>query len=364
VKTSRPILLLVLVLLAACTPRGPLLGVPDGAAPGKTIAIFQGSNRTYGVLEPPRKGRALANRYDRIDVRVPDYHAPGEVRIPATVANPATQFLVSDSRAYRSEAEFTGALRTSLAALPPDEREIVVFVPGFNMSAAQSLARVAQLRHDLDLPGITALYSWPSAGSVLGYAYDRDSILASREAFADFLRAVVKSRARRVIVVAHSMGALLTMETLRSLSLENPGWPSRNLGGVVLLSPDIDVDVFREQAARIGPLPSPFAIFVSENDRALALSARVSGDGRRLGNVTDPGAFADLDVVLIDVSHFSSGMGHFDIGRSPALIGIVGRMAEIELSFHDDPAARAGLISGTILTVQNATQIVLSPIAE
>jgi esterase/lipase superfamily enzyme len=299
-----------------------------------------------------------------VDLRIPSVHVPGNVRLPGKIVDPTQDFLVSGTQEFRNEDALVGSLRQRLAALPADEREVIVFVHGYNMSAAQGLVRMAQLQHDLNLPGIPALFSWPSAGSVLGYAYDRDSTLFSRDAYERYLRAIARSQPRRMILVAHSMGALLTMETLRQIALSDPGWIERNVGGVVLISPDIAVDVFRSQVARIGTLPEPFAIFVSKNDRALALAARVSGDDVRLGSVTNPADLADLNVVLLDVSLFSQGIGHFDFGRSPSLLALVSQIAEVELSFDEDPSGRAGLFAGTLLTVQNATRIILSPISE
>lgn len=356
--------ILIVFLVAACTPRGPLALVPEDAAADKIVTVFQASNRTYGALEPPQRGRKQNAAYSRISLQIPPEHLPGNVTLPDATPNLQTDFLVRSIDDYDGEAAFVADLRRDLTVLPADQQEVIVFVPGYNMSAAQSLARMAQLKHDLDLPGISALFSWPSAASVLGYAYDRDSTLQSRDAYERFIRAIAKSRPRRIVLVAHSMGALLTMETLRQIAIGDPGWIQRNIGGVVLISPDIDIDVFRSQVARIGTLPQPFAIFVSENDRALALAARVSGAQQRLGTLTDPAALADLDVILMDISSFRSGSGHFAFGRSPALLSILGQMARVELSFDQDPAARAGLVSGTILTVQNATRIILSPVAQ
>ena len=357
-------LLATLLALAACTTRGPLQYVPEGTEPGETVAVFEASNRSYGIFDSPRRGRVATAQYGRVDLRIPDMHVMGEVQLPGNVADPTQHFLVAEKEDYRDGTALIEALRKEIRQKPDGSREITVFAPGFNMSAAQSVTRTAQLKHDLDLPGIVALFNWASAGSVLGYAYDRDSALFSRDSYEQFLRDLAKAEPEGLVLVSHSMGTLLTMEVLRQISAPDPDWIDQNISGVVLISPDIDTQVFRTQIARMARLPSPFVIMVSEQDRALALSARVSGDGQRLGAVTDPADLADLDVILLDVSNFSSGMGHFSLGSSPALIGIIGQLARIETSFEGDPAARAGLIPGTILTVQNATRIILSPIAE
>ncbi len=45
-----------------------------------------------------------------------------------------------------------------------------------NVSFDDAVYRAAQLQYDLDFPGISMLYSWPSKGSEAGYAADGDSI--------------------------------------------------------------------------------------------------------------------------------------------------------------------------------------------
>jgi esterase/lipase superfamily enzyme len=123
------------------------------------------------------------------------------------------------------------------------------------------------------------------------------------------------------------------------------------------------VELFEMQTKRIANLPQPFAIFVNARDRALALSSRLNGDGRRLGNLMDAEEVANLPVALIDVTAFSEGGGirHFTVGTSPLLIQILRNSAQLDAAFQRDRAGRTGLLPGTVLTVQNATQLILSP---
>jgi esterase/lipase superfamily enzyme len=134
--------------------------------------------------------------------------------------------------------------------------------------------------------------------------------------------------------------------------------------GVVLISPDIDVEVFRMQARDIGRLPQPFLIFGSDRDRVLRLSALITGQKGRLGSLENIDQVADLDVTYLDVGAFSSGAGHFVAGTSPALIQLLGRIGEVDQAFGGDAAGRTGLLPGLILTTRSATRIILSPVAE
>lgn len=136
--------------------------------------------------------------------------------------------------------------------------------------------------------------------------------------------------------------------------------------GVVLFSPDIDVDVFRSQVRRIAPLPQPFVVFTSQRDRALRLSSRITGEGTRVGNLTDPTPVAEFEVTLIDTSAYADDdddpLNHFTAVNSPAMLLILGRIAEVNSTLERDGTPQPGLLPGAILTIQNATQIVLDPL--
>ena len=205
-------------------------------------------------------------------------------------------------------------------------------------------------------------YAWPSAATPFGYVYDRDSAVFGRGGLEDMLREVSGSGADRIFLVAHSRGSALGVETLRPLAIRGDRRTLDKIAGVILISPDIDVDVFRIQAHDIGKLPQPFLIFGSKRDKALRLSAQLTGQKARLGSLSSVGAVSDLDVTFVDVAAFNVGDGHFTVGESPALIRLLDRITDVDAAFGADAATRVGLLPGVVLTVQNATQIILSPI--
>ena len=55
----------------------------------------------------------------------------------------------------------------------------------------------------------------------------------------------------------------------------------------LLVAPDVDVDVFRMQIQRMGGARPRMALFLSQDDKALALSEKISGGMPRLGRI-DP----------------------------------------------------------------------------
>lgn len=358
--------LLVFLGLAACTPRGEITVYPAAAEVGSTRSVFVGTTRGTDPETGEEFGRVRnpTARFARIDVSIPPDRSLGDIVWPRRNGrpDPQTDFLTTRQDIYNGDGEFRADLRRALLRRPRSEREAVVFIHGFNTSFAEGIYRIAQLGHDLDLPGVTVHYSWPSRANPLGYVYDRDSALFARDGLEELLDEVAAAGAERIVIVGHSMGTAIAMETLRQLAIENDRKVRPRIAGVILISPDIDVDVFRAQAKRYGELPQPFYIFVSQKDRALALSARLTGQVDRLGNLASVDEIADLNVTLLDVTAFAKGLGHFAPGDSPGLLRLLSRLSEVDESFSRDQAGRPGLLPGAVLTVQNATEIVLSPV--
>ena len=62
------------------------------------------------------------------------------------------------------------------------------------------------------------------------------------------------------------------------------------------------------------------------------------------------------------MGEFVKGTGHFVLGDSPALILLMDRIADIQGAFEQDRRTRIGLLPGAVLTVQNATRVILQPL--
>ena len=90
--------------------------------------------------------------------------------------------------------------------------------------------------------------------------------------------------------------------------------------------------------------------------------AALTGNSERLGSLTDLSRVADLKVTFMDVGAFSEGAGHFVVGESPALISLLGQIWAIQGAFEADRRRQIGLLPGIVLTVQNATEVILSPL--
>ncbi|CUH65008.1 putative esterase of the alpha/beta hydrolase fold protein [Thalassovita gelatinovora] len=360
----RTALILCLVLLSACGDREAVLLSPEARDTGVVYTSFVATNRGRTEQGWFSDERSEELDYLTVDVSVPPKHKAGEIKLNLHRVDPEEHFALVSKREFNGSQEFTGALRHALAQQPKADRDVLVYVHGYNNSFADGVYRTVQMKHDFELPGVIVHYSWPSAANPLAYPYDRDSLLYSRDGLETLLRQVRAAQPGRIILVGHSLGTMLMMETLRQIEIATPGWSRRALGGAVLISPDLDIDLFKMQANRFAALPEPFAIFVSSRDRALQLSVRLNGSRKRLGSLTDPQELADYPVTLVDVSEFAKmgGTRHFTLGTSPLLIALLSKSDALNDAFGRDQAGRSGLLPGTVITAKNATQLILSPL--
>lgn len=269
--------------------------------------------------------RAPLPSFGFVEISVPAVHKPGHLeRSPSPeVADPARYFAARQLGLYRTEQDFQDALRQSIQQ---HDGRALVFVHGFNTSFGEAAFRMTQIVHDSGYDGTPILFSWPSAARVVDYIYDNNSATAARDALEETLRLLARSGARRIDIVAHSMGSWVTMEALRQLAIAG----DRDLGGkladVVLASPDIDVDVFKTQMRRYGVPDNSFVLLTSKDDKALDLSRLVAGNQPRVGATIDAAELAAYGVTVIDVTDFSSadGLNHTKFAENPLLVRMLG----------------------------------------
>lgn len=360
-----------LMLLAGCASRPAAPLVPQALAVGTPQTVFAATTRT------PRRsaaahgrgaktygpGRAETLSLLELTVSVPPSHTPGTLDFDTRAPDPRRQFVMAARQEFAGPAAFNSRVRQVAQAGQPGDAEVTVFVHGFNSTQSETAFRAAQLAHDIGLPGAAVIYSWPSKGSPLGYAYDADSVLFARDGLEQLLRQLNAAGLRRIVLVAHSIGAQLAMEAMRQIEIATPGWTAASLSGVVLVSPDLDVEVFRSQMARLDTVPQPFAIFVSRRDNVLTLSQRLRGlrSGARLGNLASVDQIADLPVEVIDTTAFAgtAESGHFVAATSPALLAILKSARATSQALGRNVNADE-LLPGRIQRQQRAVQVSLT----
>ena len=343
----------LILVLAACAPRATLEPVETPFA-GETRAVYTATLRAFqdetGQFEGERTTDLSLHRYD---ITLPTDREIGEVTFASRNVDPDKHMLVKDTLEFSSDRDFFKAISRS-----KDQGTALLFVHGYNNTHADGVLRTAQMVTDYEIPGPALHFSWASSALPFGYAYDAESATLARDAMEDVLRGILGRK--DVMIAAHSMGSWLVMEALRQIAIAGDHHLLNNITALVLISPDLDVDIFKAQAARIEHLPDPFVIFTSNRDHALRLSSLITGRTSRLGNLDDDDLVSDLDVTLIDLTEFEGGdaLGHFTAATSPEAIRFIRGLSEQDAR---GPTPRAGLGAGTVIQLRRASRLVLRP---
>ena len=351
------------VVLLSCTQRGAVTIVPSQATMGYIAPIFVATTRAPS-LNPFdfTSGRSAKVSMAQYEISVPPTHQQGKIEWPKGTPNISEDMVTLNVRAIESRHEFV----RSANKYKKHGEEAVVFIHGYNNTFAEGLYRFAQVATDVDVQGPKYHYSWPSAGDARGYIYDRDSVLFARDGLEQLLNDVASTNTDGIFIVAHSIGAALLIETLRQMSIAGNGNLNGKLRGIIMISPDIDVDVFTENLKRIRPQPEPLLIFVSKNDLALKFSTFITGSENRLGLIKNLDALKGTNVDIIDVSAFGDGDGflnHSVAITSPTVLNLLKNRKIMETILDPNSAAKKGtnIISRVVQTVSDVTQIILNP---
>jgi esterase/lipase superfamily enzyme len=214
-----------------------------------------------------------------------------------------------------------------LSAEASQGRDILIFVHGYNHTFESAALDAARLSDGVMFQGDTLLFSWPSRAELLDYAYDRESAMWSRDALERVLdRLILTQGAGRVHIVAHSLGSMLVLESLRQLYARQSETAAARFGSVIFAAPDIDMDVFASSLARLGTLANRMTVIIAQNDLALAVSRKIAGGVARAGGA-DRAALERLGVNVVDASQEGWGLINHDLFLSNAAVRQVIRRA-------------------------------------
>ena len=314
---------------------------PDGA---NIFRVWYGTNRRR-VADPLVSycaERADFTSYGYCDVLIPKHHTIGSVGNPWWRKLPLfwredrlsvkAVFSLSPPDYWRQLQELSGSLQEQ-------DRVLLIFIHGYNASFSAAVLRAAQIGFDLAIPGITALFSWPSKGKVAGYPADEAAIEASEHALADFVVAMANdSGATRTHLIAHSMGNRALLRAFTSAASRASGQLNSPIQQIFLAAPDVDVDLFKSLAKVYKDLATRTTMYVSSKDKAL-WSSGLLHDYPRAGYAPPITVVAGVDTV--EVSNVDlSFLGHGYIAQARTLLQ---DMHELMQS-NTPPEKRFGLV--------------------
>lgn len=261
--------------------------------------------------------------YGTLEVTVPRNHKPGAVESPSLIKlewseNPERHYVLTRIETMTGEAMFAD-MRATLAERGADEA--FVFVHGFNVTFTEAAKRTAQIAYDLNFAGAPILYSWPSRGSAFAYVSDEAVVRLSGRRLLGFLRDVAaRSGARRINLIAHSMGNRAMIDALELLAAYRAGAGDSDplFEQAIFAAPDEDAGLFAEMMETIRPVARRLTLYGSENDVALSASRRLHGDQARAGQGGDAilvsGALDTIDMSVLGDDML--GHGYFSSSAS------------------------------------------------
>jgi len=259
--------------------------------------------------------------------RFPATPRPFTVVDGATVEDPDVR-----SEQNRVEAEFLERLHRRLAVA--QDKDVLVYVHGFNNSFDDTARVMAEVWHFLGRRGVPVLYSWPAAhGGLFGYFIDRESGEFTIFHLKEFLRLLASSpEVERIHILAHSRGTDVATTALRELVIgaraagRNPR-ESLRIANLILAAPDLDLDIVRQRlmAEKFGPAIGQITIYTTQADKALSASQTLMG-GTRFGRVQEGDLgereqqiFTEVtNVNIIQVQGVDSLVGHGYFRSNPA----------------------------------------------
>jgi esterase/lipase superfamily enzyme len=322
------------------------------------VKLFYATDRTWtGSKSQPKWFGSQWNEreqghltYGTCDVSIPvRVHKTGEIEKPSILRlelseDPEKHVIVYTPQRLARAAFFT-ALENDVRA--KHQREIMVFIHGFNNTFDDAASRLGVLDYDLQFGGTPVLYSWTSVGGglkgVWSYTKDGESVRKTYRPLADFLFEVAQSGwlagAKRVNIIAHSMGNRALVEALKDLAVRKQG--KLLFDEVVMAAPDVGMEGFatdewpKMQHSAGGPAKR-VTLYASSDDRALQASETFH-HYRRIGEAGNgllvlPG----LDTVDASGADFTLfGLNHAYFG-GPRVLRDLGALLQKGLT----PAAR------------------------
>lgn len=203
---------------------------------------------------------------------------------------------------------FRRELQRRLKSAP--SKQVMLYVHGFNETFATAAYTAAELCHFFAHDQVCGYFTWPASSSgnfLLSYTTTTESAEYSVGHLKKAIRMIVQTPGvEGVQLLAHSRGSAVLLSALRELAIESiaagiPPLQSLKIENVVLMSPDIDVDVATQKVEAFGSDPDLIAhwdnefvpdllhgrltIYASPEDRALRLSKFLFRSKHRVGQL-------------------------------------------------------------------------------
>ena len=336
-----------LLLLTACASNPPPISTTECAdkLTQTCYPVWYATNRAHVSAVDAESGFGDATdgstRYGKLIVAVPNVALikPAESAQRRGIIADSPTIALHNSNSLADPGAWESDISSVLSVLDQRDRDVVVYLHGFGTSFDQGAQEAATLGAALRVPGIMAMFSWPSQGkhSPLNYLTDITSVENSEEELAGFLARLGRiAGPGRVHIIAHSLGVyglLRSMQsaTARAQILE----PQMHFGQVILAAPDINERLFRRLSAALTPLSKRTTLYVADEDLAVRASELLHGD-RRIGLSPISPPLDAIDTIEILGRSSKVEVGHSYFRDAPVVL----RDIQTLLYFDESPEER------------------------
>ncbi|MBC8354826.1 MAG: alpha/beta hydrolase [Planctomycetes bacterium] len=325
------------------TDKAPVVEEGSGDAAVPKVKLFYGTNRKLKDPAKPSKGygteRENKLNYGTCSVRVPKDH-----RKKGTLSSSFwwklwtgiddTVRLDNDSITPLKDDVFWQQAREQLKNAPTNEQDVLVFVHGFRVNFKDAAIRAAQISADMNFPGLTAFFSWPSLGRLIGYVADGATIEASEPLLTEFLTQILQeSGGKKIHLIAHSMGNRGVLKVMENVIDQVRSKNPKAFGQILLAAPDVDVEVFQQNCAVYQQAALQTTLYASPRDWAVWASSIVNWHDR-VGYHPPVTVFDGIDTVRVDKVDMDS-IGHGYVGAAKDVMNDMDKAIRFQATPHD-----------------------------
>lgn len=210
-------------------------------------------------------------------------------------------------------------LKTELSDVDPKERQVLIYLHGFNTTFKEAAQRAASIGYHVKIHS-TAFFSWPSQGGMSKYWADKDLADLSTDNIADFIiKTHAESGAARVHLIAHSMGNYALLGAMYRPKMQQAIKDGLRFGQVILAAPDVETGRFERDVGLLATIAERVSIYVSDGDRALTLSRNVASGLARAGLRPPVVVIENIDTVDVSSTNLTV-LGHAYISQEISVL--------------------------------------------
>jgi esterase/lipase superfamily enzyme len=244
----------------------------------------------------------------------------------------------------RAKSGFQDLLRGQLRQSPT--KEVVLYVHGFNETFESAALSMGELCHFFGREHVCAIFTWPASASgnfVTSYTTTTESATYAVGHLAKTIRMIAQTPGvKSVSLMAHSRGSALLLNAVRELGIETIAagvepFKALKINNVVLMAPDIDLDVADQQMQVFSSNPDMFTrwpgnrypqlirgrwtIYSSPEDKALFVSRFLFRSRKRVGQLSIAEATSEhtkayakwgqMDIVIYQGERAALGHAYF-----------------------------------------------------